>query len=76
MGTLTRKNYTAIAEVISAMRPLDDGSPHVLFSTVVGSIARYLEEDNIRFDRYKFVSACYAVIPNPVNKPGDEPNAE
>ena len=71
MGTLSRKNYIAIAEVISALRPLEDDPNYVLFSAVVGGIGRYLEEDNPRFDRYKFVSACYARIPNPGKKPGD-----
>lgn len=56
---MTRKDYIAIAECFH--EALADALDPITTKVVIGlarEIASVLQEDNSRFDRYKFLSAC------------------
>ena len=65
---MTRKDYVLIANAINASRPKDDGtwqSEDMLFGATfawkrtVEDMANALYCTNPRFDRERFVNACY-----------------
>lgn len=54
---MTRKDYEAIAEILSAVekeRPTQVGA----ILAVMRGLADYFEKDNPRFNRDRFVEAC------------------
>lgn len=56
---MTRKDYQAIAEVISTLADkyqFDDG--RYIVSEVASDLAEVLQNDNPRFDRQRFLDAC------------------
>ena len=61
LGTMTRKDYVAIAEALRKVQPaLDDhgGSLHLQWAIDRTAIADVFENDNPRFDRERFADAC------------------
>jgi hypothetical protein len=56
---MTRKDYQAIAEVISTLADkyqFDDG--RYIVSEIASDLAEVLQNDNPRFDRQRFLDAC------------------
>lgn len=62
---MTRKHYEAIAAAIRAARPKEgewndtDAARHTWERTVT-SVANALQQDNPKFDYWRFRAACYA----------------
>jgi hypothetical protein len=55
---VTKKDYVLIAKAISEVTEAFSGPCHPHPGTIVGRIADYLQRDNGRFDRSKFLKAC------------------
>jgi hypothetical protein len=65
---MSRKNYIAIAEVIKTQRSLGplrtaedmacNSSVQSVLDLVAMNMADYLQQDNQRFDRARFLTAC------------------
>lgn len=58
---MTQKDYILIARVINNV--LDDGNHHdpdwyLAADSIAIGLAYYLKEDNVRFDRRRFLDAC------------------
>lgn len=59
---LTRKDYRAIAAILSAPQfenQPQEGYWHWAKQQILGALVGYMVADNPRFDRDKFVAACY-----------------
>lgn len=54
--TMSQKHYVAIARLLATIP--QEGSK-VPYESVVGTLARYFQEENERFDRERFIQACY-----------------
>ena len=59
---MTRKDYIALAAIIKSNHDVKVISPNnfrfVLKSDFINDLAAYLQKDNHRFDRSKFIAAC------------------
>lgn len=58
--TITRKSYSAIAEILATQR---DGAGHeslIVLDVVTQGIADLIEADDARFDRSRFLKAAGA----------------
>jgi hypothetical protein len=61
---MTRKDYVAVSEILAEYAPgvyeVSWAEPE-LFRQMVGDFADYMEEDNPRFIRKKFIEECYSL---------------
>jgi hypothetical protein len=59
---MTKKDYTAIAKTIMASRERyansDNTSYNYILTEVAINLANTLQQDNPRFDRLRFLTAC------------------
>jgi hypothetical protein len=59
---MTRKDYIALAAIIKNNHDVKVISPNnfrfVLKSDFINDLTAYLQKDNSRFDRSKFIAAC------------------
>jgi hypothetical protein len=57
---MTRKDYKAIADVLNEQQKdfseHDDG--RMLLAIIASRLSQYMAQDNPRFDRSKFLTAC------------------
>jgi hypothetical protein len=58
---MTRRDYMAVSDILSEYAP-HTAEPE-LFDQMVHDFADYMEDDNPRFMRNKFIDACYSKIP-------------
>ena len=57
---MTRKDYKAIAGVIKRATFEDaEGTPVILRQALLDGLTEILQSDNPRFDRGRFIAACY-----------------
>jgi hypothetical protein len=57
---MTRRDYIAVSDILSEYAPLVN-QPE-LFDQMVNDFADYMQDDNDRFLRTKFIDACYSKI--------------
>ena len=57
---MTRKDYVAIAKVISSV-PSDTPDEDAIRAAIAHGLADYMEQDNPNFNRSKFIEACSEV---------------
>jgi hypothetical protein len=57
---MTRKDYIAVSDILSEYAPLVN-QPE-LFDQMVNDFADYMQDDNDRFLRTRFIDACYSKI--------------
>jgi len=57
---MTRKDYVAIAKVISSV-PSDTPDEDAIRAAIAHELADYMEQDNPNFNRSKFIEACSEV---------------
>jgi hypothetical protein len=55
---MTRRDYIAVSDILSEYAPLVN-QPE-LFDQMVNDFADYMQDDNDRFLRTKFIDACYS----------------
>ena len=59
---MTRKDYTAIAEVLNEARKLEGSAPdYGVVDTIVTGLCHVFQEDNPSFDRTRFIAAVKKV---------------
>ena len=57
---MTRRDYIAVSDILSEYAPLVE-QPE-LFDQMVNDFADYMQDDNDRFLRTRFIDACYSKI--------------
>ncbi len=55
---MTRKDYEKIAKIVREHRQNDDGFNSATIGSIADSLACICEEDNPRFNRARFFTAC------------------
>lgn len=58
---MSKKHYVAVADALSRIM-WDDKTDPVTMSRVIVAIAKVFEDDNPRFDRMRFLTACTANV--------------
>ena len=56
---LTRKDYIKIAEIVSSVPLTVRKAQYINREQMVDALADYMAADNPRFDRDRFIRACY-----------------
>ena len=57
--SMSKKDYKAIAKVIKRYNPNEMGYAHSLINEMIHDLCDYFQQDNPRFDKDKFIVACY-----------------
>ncbi len=55
---MTRKDYVMIAEIINRNSTSGNESTYIQFARMAEDLATELQNDNPRFDRDRFLTAC------------------
>ena len=56
---LSKRYYKEIAKIVNLSLKIGDGLPRIDTSIFIDKLADYFKEDNYRFNRERFINACY-----------------
>ena len=54
---MTRKDYVKVSDILREYG--EDNPESQSFGTLVAAFADYMQSDNPRFDRHRFIDACF-----------------
>ena len=54
---MTRKEYKAVAKIISSVKE-EHPSPEIIYYSIARDLSQMFAEDNQNFDESRFMSAC------------------